>query len=103
LEPSIIITMLMDSEIVICAAIQGPDGYVVLGHRHTDCIRTMTFMPRYKDKKRPWEGEQGFVTSKNRFVGRLEACRLQIDAGIASVLPLDQAFYGGELYSEDLY
>lgn len=94
---------MVDPEIIICAAIRGLDGYIVRGHRHGDCIRAMSVMERYMDKRIPWEGEQGFLTSLNRFVGRREACQIQINAGIQSILPSKDAFYGGELFSEDLY
>lgn len=89
-------------EIVICAAIRMTDGYVVRGHRHADAMRTASEIPRYKDE-RPYSGDQGFVTSHNRYVGRVEACQLQKAAGIESVLEGAEAYLHGELYSEDLY
>ena len=91
-----------EREIVICAAVCAPDGYVVRGHRHSDAIRTISEIPRYKGH-RPYSGDQGFVTSRNRFVGRVEACVLQKAAGIKSVLEGAEAYLHGELYSEDLY
>lgn len=89
-------------EIVICAAVRAPDGYIIRGHRHADAIRTMSEIPRYKND-RPYSGNQGFVTSKNRFVDRVEACKIQKAAGIKSVLEGVEAYLHGELYSEDLY
>lgn len=90
------------SEIVICAAIRMHDGYVVRGHRHSDAMRTASEIPAYKDH-RPYSGDQGFVTSRGRYVGRVEACKLQKAAGIKSVLAGVDAYLHGELYSEDLY
>jgi hypothetical protein len=59
-------------------------------------------IPRYKDSAL-FGREQGFVTSHNRFVGRVEACQLQKVAGIKSVLEGAEAYLDGELYREDLY
>ena len=77
-----------DKELIICAAVQMPDGYVIRGHRHNDCLGTASGMPRYQDNA--GRIVQGFVTSRNRFVGRVEAS--QIHRGTDA-----------ELYSEDLY
>jgi hypothetical protein len=44
---------------------------------------------------------QGFITSRNRFVNRSEARELQEAAGIASVAP--GGYRGDLLFSEDLY
>lgn len=92
----------MEKEIVICAAIKMKDGYIILGHRHSDAINTMKGIPKYKED---WAfGEnQGFVTSKNRYVDRLEGAKIQKAAGIKSKMPADGAYLHGELYSEDLY
>lgn len=96
-----------EPEIVICAAIRADDGYIVRGHRHNDAIRTMRGMPRYADSKAPYGDDQGFITSKNRYVNRKEGMELQKAAGIPSKYELDGkpegAFLHGELYSEDLY
>lgn len=78
------------------------DGYIVRGHRHADAMRTASQIPRYRNE-RPYSGDQGFVTSLNRFVGRVDACKLQKAAGIKSVLEGVEAYLHGELYSEDLY
>jgi hypothetical protein len=45
--------------------------------------------------------DQGFITSRNRFVSRSEAMKLQLDAGIPSVVK--GGYRGTVLYSEDLY
>lgn len=87
-------------EIVICAAVVAEDGYVARGHRHVHCMATLRDMkkkyPHLKDGT-----EQGFITSKNRYVTRKEGYALQIEAGIPSADP--GGYRGGELYSEDLY
>ena len=65
------------------------------GHRHGDCMRSAI------EAKHSPEGAQGFMTSKNRFVGREEGRKLQDAAGIKSV---DREGYRGKtLFSEDLY
>lgn len=86
----------MNKEICICAAIRDNTGYVWRGHRHADAIilcnkagRTFKF------------SDEGFVTSKNRFVGREEGMLLQKAAGIPSA---DRGGYrDNRLFSEDLY
>jgi len=93
-------------EFVICAAIRTSTGEIFRGHRHFHAFYAMKMCPRYKDE-RPWGDDQGFITSKNRYVDRKEAYRLQKAAGIKSVLEGtehdDTAYIGGECYSEDLY
>lgn len=98
---------LRDPEIVVCAAIRLPDGRIFRGHRHTDCIMTAKqvyeFTGRYGDAR--WHPsmceDQGFITSRNRYVSREEALRLQLAAGIPSASP--SGYRAGELFSEDLY
>lgn len=91
-----------DAEIVICAAILMPDGYVIRGHRHNDCFRTAEGMRNVELQegglwipatlRYPNGGtvEQGFITSRNRFVGRKEARKIHDGADDI-------------LFSEDLY
>lgn len=90
-----------DTEIIICAAIHMPDGYIVRGHRHADAIRTGRKIPRYADISTDGD-DHGFVTSKNRYVTRKEAYEIQIVAGIESH-DKQNPYLGGECYSEDLY
>lgn len=97
-----------EPEIVICAAVRADDGYIVRGHRHNDAIRTLRGIPRYADSKSPHGEDQGFVTSRNRYVTRREGCEIQKAAGIPSFYERDpqtahKAYLYGELYSEDLY
>lgn len=88
----------INKEVCICAAIKTKDGQIIRGHRHGDCIQTMIRM-KIEDKVR-W-ADQGFITSKNRFVSREDGRILQDKAGIKSV---DKDGYRGKtLFSEDLY
>lgn len=94
-----------DPEIVICSAVRALDGKIVRGHRHHDAIRALHMIPGYeKEHCYGKNGEdQGFMTSRNRYVTRREGCQLQQAAGIPSILPFKDSFLHGELYSEDLY
>ena len=95
-------------EVCICAAIRLPCGYVVRGHRHSDCIRTAAERTDWRHElgiePAPWgpgmAEDQGFVTSRGRYVDRTEGLRLQVDAGIASIA---EGGYRCVLFSEDLY
>ncbi len=92
---------LIDKEIIICSAVKTPKGLIVRGHRHCDCYNNLSNRPDYKDPKSVAFCEEGFITSKNRYVGREEAMQIQLRAGIASA---DPGGYRGEmLFSEDLY
>lgn len=90
----------MEKEIVICAALKMEDGYVVRGHRHHDCLRTASQIPRYSEKKNI-DRKQGFITSRNRFVDRYAGYALQKAAGIKSEAP--EGYHAPKLFSEDLY
>lgn len=87
-------------EICICAAIRLMDGRIVRGHRHGDCLRILN---DWRDMGQVIDvDEQGFMTSRNRFVGRVEGRELQEAAGIPSHDP--SGYRGGNLlFSEDLY
>ena len=80
-------------EIVICAAIQDSNNRIFIGHRHHDAIHAMSTRPGNAQVV-----EQGFITSKNRFVGRKEAMEIQINAGLQP-----ESERGIDLFSEDLY
>jgi len=86
-------------EICICAAVITTDEIIVRCHRHVDCIHTIK---RMKKSPKSDSLSQGFITSRNRYVNRIEGCRLQKDAGIKSVDDKNP-YCGGQLYSEDLY
>lgn len=83
-------------EICICAAIIDSHGYIWRGHRHGDCYIAMTNARIHEPN-----AEQGFVTSRNRFVSREEGRILQDKAGIKSASP--EGYMPGTLFSEDLY
>lgn len=97
-----------DSEIIICAALRTPSGQIIYGHRHHDCLRTWAAMyevgrehGKYTDDdKIATQRNQGFVTSKNRFVDRVEALQIALQAGQV----LDKSrIRANRLFSEDLY
>jgi hypothetical protein len=83
------------NEICICAAVKDNTGYIWRGHRHSDCIFLINQQQRHFKNT-----DQGFVTSKNRFVTREEGYQLQIAADIPSA---SGGYRGERLYSEDLY
>lgn len=90
-------------EIVICAAVRAKDGLVYRGHRHGHALYKpfgLQGVPGYEGE-RPHGDDQGFVTSKNRYVTREEGYQLQLAAGVPSVAP--GGYRGEELFSEDLY
>ena len=92
-------------EICICAAIKWRSK-IWRGHRHGDCMRTGREEVSFNHCRKVMLGmnlfeNQGFITSKNRFVSREEGRKLQDLAGIKSV---DKDGYRGEtLFSDDLY
>lgn len=87
-----------EEEVCICAAVKTTDGYIVRGHRHADCIRSIKNM-ELKMSNSP--EAQGFITSRNRYVTREQGRKLQDKAGIPSA---DKGGYmKGTLFSEDLY
>lgn len=93
---------ILPPEVCICAAIRMPDGYIVRGHRHAFCIHVACEMPRYAENwECPYKEDQGFITSRNRYVTREEGLRLQKAAGIPSADPT--GYRARELFSEDLY
>jgi hypothetical protein len=77
-------------------------GIVVEGHRHADIIRTMVNLIGKRTctngEDCTGESEQGFVTNTNRFVNRVEAMKIAIEAN-----QLIEETTFSELYSEDLY
>lgn len=96
----------MEKEIVICSAIKWKNK-IWRGHRHGDCMGVARDELSFKYNRKQilnLKGlfeNQGFMTSKNRFVTREEGRILQDKAGIKSV---DKDGYrGNTLFSEDLY
>ena len=107
-------------EYIICAAIWYKDiplqkvidgvlpkncdrGLVVLGHRHGQCMWTMSSLTGLRSVTNAEDGvgeyEQGFLTNKNRFVDREEG----FDIAESSNQLNERARWGRTLYSEDLY
>jgi len=83
----------------ICAALRLANGEVWRGHRHDNCIQVAGKAGVSRDDIA--EAEQGFITSRNRFVGREEGAQIQNRAGIVSAhtgQPIAEM-----LFSEDLY
>ena len=102
-------------EYIICAAIWYNDnieranlpaniktGVVVGGCNHGNCVIPLqTMFPNRKYILKNEKGNkttQGFLTSKNRFVGREEAAEIALDAGQISEIKGKPY-----LFSEDLY
>lgn len=71
-------------------------GFVICGWRHGCC--GMSYMAANKDATRWDDCEQGFLTTKNRFLNRAEALVLVKETG-----QLKGDIIGGELTSEDLW
>jgi hypothetical protein len=93
--------LLKEKEIVICAAVKTPSGLIVRGHRHCDCYHNISQRPGYEEPESVCYCDEGFITSKNRYVDRNEGWKIQTAAGIASA---DPGGYRHEtLFSEDLY
>jgi len=74
-------------------------GIVFCGHRHIQCIRQMNIITGLKQHEASNE-VQGFLTSKNRFVDRLEAAKIASDLGQIITEGVTSV---SRLYSEDLY
>lgn len=73
-------------------------GIVFCAHRHLQCLYTMIAMTG-KVQHEAGEEEQGFLTSKNRFVNREEGAKIAL-----KVKQIKKLKYSSrELYSEDLY
>ncbi len=93
----------MKKEIVICSAVKVGDK-IWRGHRHNHALQAMRdeLSQKMTDKKLcSLHEEQGFITSKNRYVSRKKGRKLQEAAGIKSI---DENGYRGDLlFSEDLY
>lgn len=98
--------MIYDKEYILCSAINVND-IVVCGRRHSDCYDTLNRIRVSCDvivKHVPDRKEQGFLTSNNRFVDRVEAWKIakynnQIKYGIEVSDNGDNS----ELISENLY
>jgi hypothetical protein len=76
-----------------------PTGLVFSGHRHGQCIYTKCAVTGLRDAE-SGENEQGFLTSKNRFVSREEALIIALREN--QVMDIKEIL-GNRLFSEDLY
>jgi hypothetical protein len=97
----------MNQERIICAAIWYKDfespvhtvknvkGLVLCGYRHGMIIGQCSVLSG-KPQHKMGEYLQGFLTSENRFVDRVEARKIHLSNGGTSE-------FDDELYSEDLY
>lgn len=100
--------------IILCSAIWYKDlptqtylcrnvdrGMVVCGLRHGHCIDIMSKLGKMRSvlsgPDSVGDYEQGFLTSDNRFVDRVEGMEIAINANQCIREPR------GQLYSEDLY
>lgn len=94
----------MENEIIICAAVRYNDK-VWRGHRHGNAIEAQRDEMSYSNSRKQLiklqiNKDQGFITSKNRYVGREEAWELAKAAG--QIIERKHQTEG-YLYSEDLY
>lgn len=99
-------------EYILCAAIHYRDGkvykeqpvnietgLVVTGYRHGNCVAILeTLYPGYNAELAARDA-QGFLTSKNRYVGRAEGYEIALKQNQLLLGPCDSAI----LTSEDLY
>ena len=118
----------MPKEFILCAAIWYNDGlyhegqpagintgFVVCSYSHNDCFEILKILFDYKSKNRRFywlhkllfkhsrydkrNATQGFLTSRKRFVNRVQAYIIHTAA--TGKEPFDE--YTDQLYSEDLY
>lgn len=106
--------MIDQPERILCAAVHVddlverknqcvPTGYVVCGRRHSDCYITLKIIDSSLANVKGRDS-QGFMTSKNRYVDRIEALAIAIEQDQI----WHKMFKKGEvnevgLISEDLY
>jgi hypothetical protein len=91
-------------ERIICAAVRFKDQ-VWMGHRHTHAMEAMRDQLSYTMNRKEMHEQgvgrdQGFVTSKGRYVGREEAWDIAVKAG---QLNNRKSKTVGYLYSEDVW
>lgn len=100
----------MKTEYILCAAIKRkipkecPRHYYVsdlydveLGYRHADILA------RFKGEVSTSAVDQGFYTSRNRFVNRNEAFLIAYHANQIAIELYNERGKEGKLFSEDLY
>ncbi len=100
-------------EYILCAAIWFDDGrihkfqpkgidvgIVLCGYRHNNIFTQIGGLVKERKELGIYEKEQGFLTSYNRFVGRVEAYNIAVSAGQVEPSTNNPE---EELYSEQLY
>lgn len=109
-----VLAEVQDREYILCSAIWYKDlptqkllatnidkGIIVCGHRHGNIIATVKALAELRTVKfgadSVGETEQGFLTSKNRFVSREEAAIIAFSTGQIAIEKLTL------LYSEDVW
>ena len=101
----------MKKEFIICAANHHDDGkeyvhqpnnitsgFVICGRRHHNCFATLSICSNSTKKHFEYEEIQGFITSTNRFVDRIEAGVIALASQQITKLN-----HPPRLFSEDLY
>lgn len=93
----------MEREFILCASLMY-NGFIISGHRHSDCYKILRECFGVKDEDLPQRQHQGFLTSLNRFVDRKEGWKIakennQIQYG----LEVSDNGEESELISENLY
>lgn len=91
-------------EFILCAAIKHGE-VIISGHRHGNCYSVFSKLTgSYDSADMPGREDQGFLTSKNRFVDRKEAYRIA-KANNQIVWGADATENGDDsiLISENLY
>lgn len=99
-------------EYVICAAVHFlsekvyehqpkniTNGYVICGRRHHNCYFTKFALLGLTDEK--LRTVQGFLTSRDRFIDRMEGMKLALEVGQIDYDEPNKVKSG--LFSEDLY
>jgi len=109
---------MINKEFILCAANHYDDGvkhtfsprnietgFVVCGRRHHNCIQTFAKIVGFPYDEKGLElmrtEEQGFLTSKDRFVNRLEALEIAKEAN--QLKPDEGVNEHIGLFSENLY
>ncbi len=79
-------------------SIKGLTGFVICGRRHHNCFHTMSILAPDRGYVK-FEKKQGFLTSKNRFVDRIEGAEIAFISGQIK----ERTTHPIGLFSEDLY
>ena len=93
------------SEFILCSAIQY-HGVIVSGRKHSDCYAVLNALTSFKLKtnEMPDRSNQGFLTSRNKYVTRKEAWKIALIANqIRYGLKASENDEESELISENLF